>query len=543
MKKSVILSAALMMGVMSAQAGGLLTNTNQNAAFLRNFAQEGQITLTSLYANPAGNAFLSKGWHLSLNSQTAIQQRNINTTFPLFAYNQENPGVSTHEFKGEAFAPIIPSFTVSHNWEKWSLSAHFGLIGGGGKCEFDKGLGSFEALYAGKIYSGVVTGIATNYANQAALQYGAKYGEQYLPQAIPTYMAGGMTYDQAYGQAMQDVQNAAVAYATSPEVLAAAKQYGLDHVNEYYKGYDLNAYMKGRSYYFGLQLGGAYKINDNLSAYIGVRGVFASCNYNGYVQDVQYTAMGQTVNATQVIVTPDGQEKEVNADLSLNCDQSGIGFTPIFGLDWMINDKWNVAIKYEAPTRMTLKNKTEMNDYTTYLATPILHDGTENANYQATLGQFADGSKVREDIPAILAAGTEFKATDKLRIDASAKVYFDKSARKEGNKEDLVDHNTWEVALGAEYDVCKLITVSGSWQSTNYGLSDKYMNDLSFNLSSNSLGLGVRIHASKYFNIDLGYMHTMYGDRTVTTATAAGDKVDVYSRKNDVIGVGVNIAL
>ena len=73
MKKNSILSAALLaFGTLGAQAGGILTNTNQNAAFLRNFAQEGQITLTSLYANPAGNAFLSPGWHLSLNSQTAI---------------------------------------------------------------------------------------------------------------------------------------------------------------------------------------------------------------------------------------------------------------------------------------------------------------------------------------------------------------------------------------------------------------------------------------------------------------------------------------
>jgi len=519
MKKSVILSAALMMGAMSAQAGGLLTNTNQNAAFLRNFAQEGQITLTSLYANPAGNAFLSKGWHLSLNSQTAIQQRNINTTFPLFALNQENPGVSTHEFKGEAFAPIIPSFTVSHNWEKWSLSAHFGLIGGGGKCEFDKGLGSFEALYAGTIASSLPS-IVNATVNQT------------VGGMLPSMVANGI--------AQMGVP------AEQANALAAMGTYNADTQTKV-TGYDLDAYMKGRSYYFGLQLGGAYKINDKLSAYIGVRGVFASCNYNGYVQDISASyAYSCNYNysipaiagafpgvADSGVQNGDGTQDLNDNSLALNCDQTGIGFTPIFGLDWRINDKWNVAIKYEAPTRMTLKNKSEMNKF-------ALAQAAQEGN---TLAQFKDGSKVREDIPAILAAGTEFKATDKLRIDASAKVYFDKSARKEGNKEDLVDHNTWEVALGAEYDVCKLITVSGSWQSTNYGLSDKYMNDLSFNLSSNSLGLGVRIHASKYFNIDLGYMHTMYGDRTVTTATAAGDKVDVYSRKNDVIGVGVNIAL
>ena len=68
--------------VSSAFAGGLLTNTNQNAAFDRNFAQEGKIDLTSIYANPAGGAFLSNGWHLSLNTQTAFQQRCLTSGYP-----------------------------------------------------------------------------------------------------------------------------------------------------------------------------------------------------------------------------------------------------------------------------------------------------------------------------------------------------------------------------------------------------------------------------------------------------------------------------
>ncbi len=41
MKKS-ILSLAFVLASIGSQAGGLVTNTNQNAAFLRNFAQEGQ---------------------------------------------------------------------------------------------------------------------------------------------------------------------------------------------------------------------------------------------------------------------------------------------------------------------------------------------------------------------------------------------------------------------------------------------------------------------------------------------------------------------
>jgi hypothetical protein len=41
-------------------------------------------------------------------------------------------------------------------------------------------------------------------------------------------------------------------------------------------------------------------------------------------------------------------------------------------------------------------------------------------------------------------------------------------------------------------------------------------------------------------NIDLGYMHTFYKDRTVTTE--ATKMTNLYSRTNDVVGIGLNFA-
>ena len=135
MKKS-ILSLAFVLASIGSQA---VTNTNQNAAFLRNFAQEGQYgEITAIYANPAGGAFLRKGWHLSLNNQVAIQERDILTSYPLFKYNTKDRN-TTHKFDGDAQALVIPSFTFSYNWDRWSISAHFAVGGGGGKCEFENG--------------------------------------------------------------------------------------------------------------------------------------------------------------------------------------------------------------------------------------------------------------------------------------------------------------------------------------------------------------------------------------------------------------------
>ncbi len=438
---------AIFVAVSNAFAGGLLTNTNQNAAFVRNFAQEGKIDLTSIYANPAGGAFLANGWHLSLNSQTAFQRREIETSFPLFALNTDNPN-PTHDFLGKATAPIIPSLTASYNHDKWSISAHFAISGGGGKCEFDRGLGSFEAAYAGVLY-----------------------------QLAPTLLPPGVQF----------------------------------------RGYTLNSYMRGKSYHFGLQIGGTYKFTDNVAGYVGIRGLYATSNYNGFVNPAVSTNVGNVpLN---------------NYGIDLNCDQTGIGAAIILGVDWRINDKWNVSAKYECPTRLNLKNKSEIT---------VVEDLVKE-KAAGILGQFEDGKKVREDVPGLLALGVQYSPIEKVRLGAAYHQFFDKVSTKFLNKEELISHNTHEFLLGAEYDLCKLITVSASWETTSYGLDDAYMNDLSFNLSNHMVGGGVRINATKRFSVDLGYMCTFYNSRNVTTMTAAGPKTDHYDRKNHTFGIGLNL--
>ena len=67
-------------------AGGLLTNTNQSAHFLRNPALDATTEIDGVYTNPAGLTFLSDGFHLSLTNQSVYQTRTITSTFAPFAY-------------------------------------------------------------------------------------------------------------------------------------------------------------------------------------------------------------------------------------------------------------------------------------------------------------------------------------------------------------------------------------------------------------------------------------------------------------------------
>lgn len=518
--KKTILSLAFVLASGTAMAGGLNTNTAANAAYLRYFAQDANVTLTSLYANPAGSAFLAKGWHFGLSNQTAIQQRNITTgvyyplptggSLPLLQYNP-NYQSPTHRYEGRAFAPIVPAIDFSYNsGEKWSINAHLGLVGGGGACEFEDGIGTFDALFAGQMFQKAVTERATALA----------------PGFVPGLIQGGMSYEQAVATAAQ--MGAAQAIG---EIAQNPGQYSASN----------DSYMKGSTYMFGLQVGATYKILDNLAVFAGIRGVYATANYNGYVQDAQYNNDGgQTLPKPYEGATLPGRDNV----LSMNCDQTGFGVTPILGIHYSPNSQWNIAMKYEFKTRIRLKNSTRMNDNTEALATQPVINGVAN-HALTTMQQFVDGASIADDIPGYLAAGVQYSPIENVRIGVGYHWIQEKSATKYANKQKLIDSDTHEFLASIEWKCCERLTISGGYQRTMMGMSDLGMNDISFNLSSNSLGFGLRIHPSRLFNIDLGYMHTFYQDRSVATTNwmnSGLNRTDLYNRHNDVIGIGLNFA-
>ena len=105
-KKIVAIALLALVSVCPAMAGGILTNTNQNVAFLRNPARDGAIGIDGVYVNPAGVAFLPEGFHLGLNWQYARQTRTIVSTDPLFALGKKNNGKTEKSFEGVAEAPV-----------------------------------------------------------------------------------------------------------------------------------------------------------------------------------------------------------------------------------------------------------------------------------------------------------------------------------------------------------------------------------------------------------------------------------------------------
>ena len=155
MKKHVIAfcSMCLMLGgTTEVWAGDYLTNTNQSIGFLRNPSRDAAIDIDGVYYNPAGVSFMDEGWHFQFNWQSPHQKRDSHSSYgQLFKYNSD-PGTELPDgsydrlFKGRVHVPIQPSLYLAYNKNNWAFQFGFGILGGGGTCEFKKGVGSFEAL-------------------------------------------------------------------------------------------------------------------------------------------------------------------------------------------------------------------------------------------------------------------------------------------------------------------------------------------------------------------------------------------------------------
>ena len=464
MKKLFLIGATALMVSNSTFAGGVLTNTNQNATFLRNPARNAAIAIDGVYSNPAGIAFLPEGFHLSVSWQAAFQKRLMNVNNNLFGLNADGKGTS-REFVGETNAPIIPSFQAAYVInDKWSVSAQFAVGGGGGACEFAEGLPMFQELIGGKLIG---------------------------------------------------------AQASS---------------------YSLKQNLTGEQYFYGFQVGGTYKLAENLSIFGGLRGVLANCSYVGRIGDIQAAGQlsgGQTISASEylnkvaqymnsigqaeVAATATAGAQLMAQDLTLDCAQSGFGITPIIGIDWNLG-KLNLAAKYEFRTKIELENESNNSANLTALASSV-----------PAVAVYADGAKVRSDIPALLTLGAQYGITDKVRAMVGGVYYWDKDAKGTPIKK---GDNTWEANFGLEWDVTDKVMLSFGGQRTQFGFDDADMSDTNFFTGCSSLAIGGAYKFSEKMKLNVGYMHSFYDNHKFTNAN--GTTCD-YTRKNDAVGVSLDI--
>ncbi|MBR1446645.1 MAG: outer membrane beta-barrel protein [Alloprevotella sp.] len=465
MKKSIIAAIALAACATPALAGGFLTNSNQTASFGRFFALEGYRSVEGAYYNPAGIGFLPQGWHLAFNNQSAFQTRTAISTFAPYAAGDGNNGAISKKFKGTATAPILPALDVAYvSNNGWFGSAHIGIVGGGGKCEFDNGIGTFESVVA-------MMPTALNGLSNVMMGSNLVDPSYY---AMDSYMRGKQFFVGAQIMAGYKFKPGISVSLGGRLVYATSNYYGyVDNIR--FRTATPLPTASGV-----VPAGTPVGAQDLINAAAGALGKPA------------LAAMGDMISHVEV-----------------NCDQKGWGFAPIVAVGYN-RGPLSIGARYEFKTRLRMKNQSS----TTAEQAALLHN----------VAEYQDGIKVPNDIPALLAVGATYDFLPNLRAGLSAHYYFDKQAHQWNNKQKLLKHNTWEILAGVEWDVTDQWTVSAGGQTTNYGLGkDKaYISDVSFITSSYSLGLGAKYKINKRIAINASYFKTFYYSTRKTQADYNG---------------------
>ena len=191
MRKFSLISLMLLIVSTSTFAGGLLTNTNQHAAFLRMLSRGATTEIDGALSNPAGLAFLpNDGFHMSLSIQSAFQTRNIDASC-------EGLGLNKY-YEGKASAPVIPSLFAAYKTGDWTLSGFFGITGGGGKASFDDGLPMFDAMVIGGLGAQKIPSNAyslKSYMDGKQYIYSVQLGLTYkITEWLSAFAGGRMNY-------------------------------------------------------------------------------------------------------------------------------------------------------------------------------------------------------------------------------------------------------------------------------------------------------------------------------------------------------------
>ena len=546
MRKLTFLSAFFMLSNL-VFAGGLLTNTNQSAQFIRMMSRNASLDIDAVYFNPAGLTKLEKGWHFGIYSQTIFQDKTVESGYPL---------LNDPSYLGTVMVPVFPNAYAVYNKEKWAFSFGFGPNAGGGSAEFERGLPSFE-IPISKVVPGLAGLSQINPALAVAgydadlyftgssifwgFQLGATYeinemlsvfgGVRYMPaknvyqgsiKNIQLEVGGSMTPAPAFLTQAAGVVNGAataskgVATGLQPIVTGGGGALTLSQAQQL--GY-LPAAQK-TAIEGGLLRMGVPQSQIDVMPITTVQGT-----YNAAGNQLTATAGSLTATSAQL------------GDKEVDTEQTGAGFTPIIGINFSPNEDWNVAVKYEHKTKLTLKNKTVVDD----------------------LGLFPDGAESANDVPAILGIGLGYKGLDKLQVQASYTYYFNKNVNWGSNVRDLsswksvdptkirtreIENNGYEIGLGLQFNLTDNFAISAGGLMGDMGVAPSYQSDFSYSNPSTTVGGGIMWKITEKMTLDAGVSNTFYKDQTVNfTDPVVSSYNDVYGKTALTFAAGLSYSI
>ena len=449
MKKLLFLIEILSSGLYGASIDHIQTYSPD---YLANQAQTGMIDEVSPYYNPAGLSRLDKGKYVHLGLQ--------------FANGHEKMSYKGKEHKAH-LTQLIPNVSLTSVDDNGAYFFTFGGLAGGGKLEYDgvsgidvlSDLAQFQPLgvydkgstLTGKnLYEQATLGRAFTVNDQLSISVAGRivHGSRKLSGTLNIGTNPSTAYKQAKVQQVTQEVSKAVDAATQGSGLSAAQIAAIKQ---------------------------------------------------------QKTTQALTLLQTKMNAL---QQNGLSGDMDSKREAWGYGFQ--IGVNYKVNDKLNLAARYDSRIKMNFKAKGSENQLQT---TDVIGS---NIGLSTFYPQYAINSKIRRDLPAILSVGASYKVTDNYLVSTSANYYFNRHAKMDrvttfGGHEHGRDYkNGWEIALGNEYKLNDKFTLIGSINYARTGAKNSSFNDTEYALNSVTLGAGLRYKYDDTLSITGSVAHFIY---------------------------------
>ena len=325
--------------------------------------------------------------------------------------------------------------------------------------------------------------------------------------------------------------------------------------------YEMKSMLKGSSIVYGVQAGATYKINDMIGVFGGVRMLFASNGYEGYLRDIKVNPNvpglldGGMLNSSELVARGNAIDAQANAippealadpqilaqytqlktlagglknvaskigDKSLDVKQKGSGIAPILGVHFNVNSL-HLAAKYEFNAKIKIKNETNKDD----------------------VNMYPDGQELRSDVPALLSLAGSYNILPALKLSVTYLHHFEPQATLESwdaanqkivNRQDFIDKGTNEYQAGLEWFLNDKLTISMGCQWSDVSVSNLWQNDISHNLDNLTYGLGAAYHFSDRLTLNIGGLYTWYTSSSVKIPAYT----QTYERTNKALAIGID---
>ncbi|MCX6328650.1 MAG: hypothetical protein NTZ85_03910 [Bacteroidia bacterium] len=539
-------------------AGGLVTNTNQSAAWVRMPSRNASVEIDAVYYNPAGLMKLENGFHFSLSNQMIWQNREIENSYagPDITGDQVGDfGLNNHLYKGKVFAPLFPSIYAVYKINRFAFSLGFMPVGGGGSATYDKGLPSFEMGISDlfpAMYSRGAQGYSVDIKFEGTSLFLGYQGTVSFKLDDNISFAVGARYVTAKNTYSGHLQNVIVDVAglqipISDYLLKAAA--------------DLTTFIgvpaalaPALPLYGTLTLAQAETFtiltaDQRAGIEAGLLEIGKTqAQIDGY--DLN-TVCGTITGYTPFIIpqiTQASQTGRLTSDKTADVVQKGHGITPIFSVNLSPTENLNIAIKYEMATKLELTNNTKQD---LLIGFSVTGD---------SITQFPNGEKVRNDMPAMLTIGVDYRLSSKLKMALGGTFYFDKSANY-GHKWDIdrtsstpslpidntyiIEHNGYALDGALEYNISDKFLVSAGYVYANKGVNSLYQSDLTYANATHSVGAGGAYSINDKIKINLGAGYTYYvKDEKTLYHEISGMYIpanESYKKSTFIIGLGLDI--